>query len=466
MKPVITPTLKQAQVWEAWMEQTYTFIGMGGGAGSGKTWLGCELLLVQAYTCPGSKSFIARKELKRLMGSTFVTFNKVCSHHKIPQDDWKLNGQYSYIEFTNGSRIDLLDVNDIPSDPLFERFGSMEYTNGWIEEAGEVSFTAFDVLKSRIGRHLNKELNIKPKMLLTFNPNKSWLYSLLYKPWKEKTLSKEWLFVPALYSDNPHTAKEYGQMLSSISTQATKERLMLGNWEYDDDPARLINYEAINDLWTNSVEKSDEMYITADIARYGSDKTVVAVWRGFECINLSHWQHKGIDETAMLIRELSVTYSVPYSHILVDADGLGGGVSDILRGIKGFTANATPFVRKDGRVSNFQNLKTQCQYALAECINARKMAIRCTDFKVREMLTEELDWIRTKDADKDGKLKAVPKDEVKEALGRSPDFSDTLVFRLWFDLKSPARVVPEYKDKEVEEYFTPRQRGGRLVGKL
>ena len=33
---------------------------------------------------------------------------KVCSYHKIPEGDWKLNGQYNYIEFFNGSKIDLL----------------------------------------------------------------------------------------------------------------------------------------------------------------------------------------------------------------------------------------------------------------------------------------------------------------------------------------------------------------------
>ena len=63
------------------------------------------------YQYPKSKWFIGRKELKRLMSSSYETFKKVCSYHKIPEGDWKLNGQYNYIEFFNGSKIDLLDVN-------------------------------------------------------------------------------------------------------------------------------------------------------------------------------------------------------------------------------------------------------------------------------------------------------------------------------------------------------------------
>jgi hypothetical protein len=34
--------------------------------------------------------------------------------------------------------------------------------------------------------------------------------------------------------------------------KVTKERLLNGNWEYDDDPTKLYQYDDINDLFTNS----------------------------------------------------------------------------------------------------------------------------------------------------------------------------------------------------------------------
>jgi hypothetical protein len=40
--------------------------------------------------------------------------------------------------------------------------------------------------------------------------------------------------------------------------------------------------------------------------------------------------------------------------------------------------------------------------------------------------------------DKDGKLKIVPKDEVREALGRSPDTGDTFLMRMYFELLKDA----------------------------
>ena len=200
MKINLKPTSKQ---YKALSELSITnnesrFILFGGGAGSGKSWLGVEWLLTSALAYPKTRYFIGRNELKRLMSSTYVTFLKVCAHHNIPHSIWKLNGQYNYIEFTNGSRIDLLDVQFQPRDPLYERFGSTEYTSGFLEEAGEMDFGAFDVLKSRIGRHMNKEYGIPPKIYLSCNPKKCWLYELFYKKWKNNTLPEGYVYIPAL----------------------------------------------------------------------------------------------------------------------------------------------------------------------------------------------------------------------------------------------------------------------------
>ncbi|MEO6783565.1 MAG: hypothetical protein ABI196_22180 [Bradyrhizobium sp.] len=44
--------------------------------------------------------------------------------------------------------------------------------------------------------------------------------------------------------------------------------------------------------------------------------------------------------------------------------------------------------------------------------------------------------------DQDGKLKIVGKEEVKEALGRSPDTADTFVMRMYFELLKDATGGP------------------------
>ncbi len=452
MEITIQPTWKQHLAYQALEDSNVDVVFLGGGAGGGKSWTICESRLVRALRFPGYKSYIGREELTRLMSSTYLTWVKVCAHHGVKQDQWHLNGQYHYIEFKNGSRIDLLDLKYLPSDPLYERFGSTEYTDGAIEEAGEVNFLAFDVLKSRVNRHLNKELGIKANTLITGNPKKNWTYTEFYKPWKEKRLPKGTVFIQSLYKDNPYTAESYGADLARIKDKTLRERLKDGNWEYEQGDGQLIKYEAITDLFTNTVEDSQDRFLTADVARFGGDKIPVYLWEGKKSTKQWIFQKQSIEQTKLDLKQIATDERVPYSHIVADEDGVGGGLVDSLPGIKGFVNNSSPLEKKnkkpDEPKKNYKNLKAQCSFLLADAINNHEIAVEInlqakpeevTEFKFKESLIEELEQIKQKDPDDDEKkLQVVPKEETKDAIGRSPDYADALMMRMYFDL------VPNY----------------------
>jgi phage terminase large subunit len=424
MKIKIQPTYKQHLAWEAL--KTHSEVFFGGGAGGGKSWWLCETRLVNCYLYPGYKSFIAREELKRLMASTYLTWCKVCQYHQIPKDDWGLNGNYSYIEFANGSRIDLLDIKYLPSDPLYERFGSLEYSDGAIEECSEIHFLAYDVLKTRIGRHLNKERGIRPTMALTGNPKKNWTYTTFYLPSKNGTLPDNIKFVQALYNDNPFTAKEYKIQLAGISDNSTKERLMYGNWDYDDDPNTLIDFETITNMFSNDFVKPGKRRIVADIARYGSDRAIIAVWDELILVDYVIFNISSMVEIQNAIRAFKTKYAVQTSDILVDEDGIGGGVVDNLQ-CKGFVNNSKPIK------PTYQNLKSECGYKLAEKANLIWIKCELPEHEI-EMIRQELGMLKTYDSDKDGKLRILPKEKIKEHIGRSPDWLDVFIMRMWFEL--------------------------------
>ena len=450
----LRPTPKQFEALTYLRDDKTSFIVFGGGGGGGKSWLGCEWLLMMSIAYPNTRWFIGRKQLSNLMASTYLTWTKVCNFHNFK--DFTLNGQQHYIQLGNGSRIDLVDLKYNPSDPLYEDLGSYEFTGGFIEEAGEIDFKAFDILKTRIGRHLNKEYNLPAKILITCNPKKNWLYEWVYKPFKKGTLGKEFAFIQALYNDNEHTASDYEKMLSSITDKVLKQRLMFGDWEYDDESTSLMKYDNILDLFTNTIAESKQKFIVADVARYGSDRTVISLWKGLHCYNIITKTKQGVDVTAQDIRSLAISEAIPYSNILVDDDGIGGGVSDILRGIKGFNANhssieinqiQTPmqiggafngFIKE-----NYKNLKAQCSYKLAEYINQHKMKVTL-DGGDKELLIAELEQIKRKDPDKEGRLEIEPKDKVKEILGRSPDLSDVMMMRMFFELRPQEDVNDGY----------------------
>jgi hypothetical protein len=46
----------------------------------------------------------------------------------------------------------------------------------------------------------------------------------------------------------------------------------------------------------------------------------------------------------------------------------------------------------------------------------------------------EMDWVRERDADSDGKRKIIHKEEIKQALRRSPDEWDSICMRAYFEL--------------------------------
>lgn len=439
---------------------------LGGGAGGGKSWAICESRLMNAYKYPGYKSFIGRHELKRLMQSTYKTWIKVCRYHNIPRDEWRLAGDTHTIKFLNGSEIDLLDLKFLPAeDPLYERFGSLEYSDGAIEEAGEVHPLAHEVLKTRVGRHLNGERGINPSLLMTGNPKKNWTYHLFYKPSTKGELPPGIYFIQALEQDNPKGERAYRKNLDHIKDPVMRARLRDGNWEYEDDPAALMEYAAINDLFTAYLpddeddQNASDRYLTCDVARYGKDKTVVALWRGWCCYKILYREKQGIEETREWVRGLAQEHEIPYSHCAIDEDGVGGGVVDGLRGVRGFLANASPIEaeEEDEDVPDtrraFANLKTQCAYLLADRVNTHACAVRCEDVQVREWLTHDLEQVKEANVDSDHKRTLVPKEEVKIVLGRSPDFGDTFVMRALFDLKPPK------KEQETWQFRpTPPQR--------
>ena len=66
------------------------------------------------------------------------------------------------------------------------------------------------------------------------------------------------------------------------------------------------------------------------------------------------------------------------------------------------------------------------------------------------MIVEELRQIKRLDTSADEPLKIAPKEDVKEAIGRSPDYSDMMMMRMYFILLKEVRK-PEYNPVDEEK---------------
>lgn len=442
------PTIKQYEAWQYLHDETTNVVGFGGAARGGKSQLGNEWIIFDSLMIPDSVTLLCREELKRLKATTLVTLFRILKTygllHRVTYNEQKSTLVF---EDTN-SVVYLLELANRPSDPEYEYLGSYDATRIFIDEASRVPYKAYTVLQARLSHLIGQEYEFEnqygkmeirkiiPKTLCSMNPNKGWNYRYFYEPHKKGELPDDRKFIQALPQDNPHNPQEYIDNLAK-QDYITVQRLLHGNWEYDDDRAALMEYDKIVDLFKNDYVEGGSMYITADIARLGSDKAVIMVWDGMRVIAMKVRGKILVTECAELIKKLTIEYKVPMSNVIVDEDGVGGGVKDILR-CRGFVNNKRPRKRE-----NYANLKSQCWYKFADKVNKGEVFI--TDIpiveKYKDEITKDLESIRRKDPDKDGKLTVIGKDKIKEAIGRSPDFGDTLMMRMYFEYISELVII-------------------------
>lgn len=405
----------------------------GGAAGGGKSALGCLWLIEMCQNYPSTRWLMGRSKLKNLKETTLNTFFELTSKLNIG-NQFNYNAQNNIIYWNNGSEIILKDLFLYPSDPNFDSLGSLEITGAFVDECSQLVYKAWQIVKSRI-RYKLTENNLIPKLLGTCNPSKNWTYKEFYKPSKEKNIDLYRKFIQSLPTDNPHLHPSYLQSLLRLD-KVSRERLYFGNWEYDDDPSTLIDNDSIADYFNPiHITPQGNKYMTIDVARKGKDKTVFRIWHGWLCISRYEILKSGIDEVVRKAKELQQNYSVPLTNVIADEDGVGGGVVDFLK-CKGFVNNSKALNNE-----NFDNLKSQCSIRMAQKISAREVGEICKDDRVAEITAEEMEQVKIKDIDKDGRQGIVPKDKVKEMIGRSPDEWDSIMMRYYFEFSKPIRYT-------------------------
>lgn len=429
--------------WEAikfFYDNETTEIWYWWGAWWGKSYLWVFLVRSMCQKYWWTRWFFWRKELVNLRRTTLNTYYKFLEDYKIPEaNKGKLNWQDNTIRFKNGSEILLLDLAYQPSDPLYTRFGSLELTWWFIDESNEVAAQCITILNTRIGRHKNSQLWIKPKLLETFNPDKWHVYSRFYKPFVSWTLPEYRRFVPALATDNPHIDQNYIDQLKK-SDEITKQRLLYWNFDYDDAAWKLFRYDEILDLFESNIEKNGARFISCDVARLWKDNTVISLWEWLECGEIIQKNWLTTDQTVKIIKDLEQEYWVQRNNIIIDTDWVWWWVADQLRWCVNFMNNWRPF--DDWQLRNFANLKAQCYFKFKELAEKRKIRIYA-DWVIKDELSQELSNIQLKNEFTDQKIQLESKEDMKKRLWRSPDIADSLMMRmyyevcwLWDDIKS------------------------------
>jgi hypothetical protein len=252
-----------------------------------------------------------------------------------------------------------------------------------------------------------------------------------------------------LLSVNP----EYlANLLSQDET--TKAQLLEGNWKVRLDDLDLYDHYKFLDIFTNDTIELDKKRrrITADIALKGSDKFIVIYWEGFTIVDLIIMDISDGAQVIDAINAFRIKYKVPNSNIAFDNDGVGGFVDGFIKGAVEFK-NGSKALGDE----NYANLKTQCFYKSSDRMNEGGIYILPEvgermydeDMTIKQRLAFERKAIKKFKADEDGKLRILPKKDMKKLLrGESPDLFDAIMMVEIFEFVNKRRNAP----RRIKEY--------------
>jgi hypothetical protein len=428
----INLTKRQTIAWEYLMDDTTNEVLFGGSAGGSKSTLGCIWIVSLCIKYAGIRCLIGRTVLATLKQTTFKTLLEVLGPKFMglnSPEHYQFNAQSNVLTFYNGSEIILKDLEDKPSDVNKDSLGGLELTALFVDEAVQISQLTYNILKSRI-RYKLDDYDLIPKMLLTCNPSNNWVKKLFYIPWVEERLEDAKKFVPSLPSDNPHLPQSYLDLLQTLP-QEQRKRLLMGDWNYSEDIGSLFQFDNVTEcsfrLSPNPLEKK---YICIDVARFGGDSTVISIWVGLVVVEIIKYQKLDGDTLFNHIKDLIAKHGIHPSQVIADSDGVGGFLVDRLR-CSSFVNNSRPLHEQ-----NFSNLKSQCYVKLSDLIKEGKISINVLDPGIVDELTQQLLAIKLKDVDKDGKVAVIGKDEMKRILGVSPDLADSIMLRMYYEIKN------------------------------
>lgn len=457
----------QALSFEILSDPQYTDILFGGSAGGGKSFFVCMWAVLECRNYPGISIGLGRKSLKRLRQTTLQTLlQKVHPLFGVVEGrDFKFNGQDNYIQYSNGSKIILIDMASAPTDPDYDKFGSMELTHVIIEEVGEAIKKGVDVLTSRKNRMMNAEYGIVGKTVMTCNPTQNFIRQEYYKIYEQMGGGRyqKWAkgeviipgtgerkeayraYVRSSVYDNPKVPENYIETLKNLDQQERK-RLLDGDWNYADEDDTLfpsILLDRATYYETSAEEKQEKedkprtfnKWIGVDVADKGKDETVVSlIVDGVIVLQKELKLPARVIEPGQPVedeRPISFLYAdelikfaqqngftaAEAKHIAIEGNGIGVGMRDQLR-IRGWYISLYEATTRS-RSWGYYNFRNDMDQGLI------KIKFDIDDGELRRQLSAHT-YIMEEQVPK-----VLKKDKIKDVIGHSPDQADSAMIANW-----------------------------------
>lgn len=441
---MLTLKEKQHQVIEKLNDPSIDVIVLIGSVETGKTYVAAHAIVSLAYTFPNSLVPIIRLNNTTAKKTVFRTYQKVLNDSNFVEgEDYKLERQTGEIRFRNKSILSLTEA-DHTKDRDHMKLKGLDATAMHIDEVDEIIESAYDMAQSRVGRD---PFHPAPaKTIVTMNPNSKWCKERFYKPWKAGELPPNIAVIEFTRYDSWSDQDRYDKLIES-RPKPWVERYVYNNWDFEDDSDALFKYR-----WFDSATVGDlSPYLNAtrhigyDVAREGSDRSVVALWYGKTLVDIQVVKDKseqmGTDEQAQELIKFMTQNAVVDRNVNVDAVGVGVGVVDFMKSrgifVSEFKSGARP------TVEGYDMLRSQVIYQFSRGLEQGEIKIY-EGCPFRNELISEAMAHNHKTTDK--VLAVESKDNVKKRTGAlSPDIFDAVVM----GLASQTNVDPKYDSSRL-----------------
>lgn len=307
------------------------------------------------------------------------------------------------------------------------KFNSAEYGFAFIDQAEEIPQDDIGSLTATMRRKING-VDLPFVVLYTANPAQCWIKEMFI----DTPDTKHKRFIQSLPSDNRFLPKSYINTLKKSFRHRPEllEAYLYGSWD-----AMEVADIIIRDIWIKEaktrkfIEGGLRRVIVCDPARYGDDETVIHYMENTKRVEEKIYGKKDLYYTANTIAVMANQHKnkdgkVPL--IVIDGDGLGAGVIDILRQLK-FKVYELKSAAKAMDSDRFGNVRAEMWW------NA---GVMYADGDIEDdELPDDMELNRQLNTTKyrivKGRIYAEEKDEIKKRLKRSPDRADTRVMGLY-----------------------------------
>ena len=320
------PKQKEAQL----ASKRFKFVLFGGSVGSGKSrWLRWMMIywLMKLYD---------KYDIKGIRAGLF------CEDYPSLEDRHLSKIKYEFPEWLgtyNGARHEFTLAKEYGSGILafrnlddVSKYLSVEFAVMGVDEINRNKKPVFDMLRSRLRWPGIKDV----KFLAGCNPlGEAWVKNLWVKrlfPLDEQE-QYEFVYVPALPTDNPYLPKEYYKSLESLP-EVQRKAFLEGNWDAMDEVIdekgyiRLINDRELQSVIVQAGEHAGYRVLGVDPAAGGDNSAIVLRSENLQEIVFNQKLRNTMDLVGVIMDKY-MDYKADF--IVIDKTGIGQGVYDKLK---------------------------------------------------------------------------------------------------------------------------------------